>query len=130
VIGFSVHEFEQNINTIRYYPASYPRARCIDWKPDLISLNIFEFAYMCKAWALKNGFSLLSGFNKEKKSQTCFINLGYDTSGDCVDVWWDEDFKAPTEEETIFLACEFILKKNELIFFKDSFISNYKNKRI
>jgi hypothetical protein len=103
VIGFEVVEFEQNINTIRYYPASYPRAKCIDWKPDLISINIYELAHKCKEWAKNLEYDLYSSCNG-----ICALSFG-----EYRGVWNNfptaEFYVKDNELESIFEACEFII---------------------
>lgn len=72
-------------------------------------INIYELIHKCKAWALKNNYSLLSGFDKETNFQTCFINLGYQSTECSLDVWWDQEFTADTEAEAVFKACQYIM---------------------
>lgn len=71
-------------------------------------INIYEFAFKCKEWALSKGYRLLS-LNKE-----CYL---CDTEGLC-DIseqlnQWSELFKANTEIEAIIKACEWILEKKD-----------------
>jgi hypothetical protein len=73
-------------------------------------INIYELIHKCKEWAISKDYSLLSGFDKETNMPTCFINLGYGITECNMDVWWDEEFTASTEEEAIIMACEYILK--------------------
>lgn len=76
---------------------------------DLLNINIFELVNKAKKWALSKDFSLLSGFDKETNLQTCFINFGYGLTECSLDVWWDQDFTAETEEEAVFKAAQYIL---------------------
>lgn len=108
VMGFEVVEFEQNINTIRYYPASHPRVKCIDWKPDLISINIYEFSDKCKIWAIINGYSI------ETRPYNDYDNI--DWLGVLFNPKTHESIKKEfdlfsTESELIFNMCLWILEQ-------------------
>lgn len=115
IMGFNVIEFEViNIEgkpkRIDYYPASLPRAKCIDWKPELISINIYEFAHKhIKEWANLQGYWLHSHGcftlmnNSYVESGSAFISLNSDLPTNIFKV------KRSTELESIFKACQYIL---------------------
>lgn len=101
VMGFKVVEFEQNINTIRYYPASYPRAKCIDWKPDLISINIYELANKCKEWVAHKGYILT--VETSMTQNLCLISL---------DKISQVYYGSETEPEAVFKATQWVLEND------------------
>lgn len=115
IIGFDIIEFEVvNIEgkpeRIEYYPASLPRVRCIDWKPTLLSVNIYEFAHKnVKAWADQLGYWLhshgrLSLINDSYvESGSAFISLNSDIPTDIFKV------TLSTELNAIFAAAKYIL---------------------
>jgi hypothetical protein len=115
IMGFDVIEFEV-INTdgkpekIDYYPASLPRVRCIDWKPTLLSINIYEFAHKnLKEWANLQGYwlhshgchSLINGSYIE--SGSAFISLNSDIPTNIFKI------TLSTEFEAIFEAAKYVL---------------------
>lgn len=108
VIGFEVEEFEQNINTIRYFPKSHPRPKYLNYKVDLISINIYEFAHNAKQWMLENGYFSITMFRADELF-SCDIGP---TSGENYEDW-NECFIEETENEAIFKACQFILDEQE-----------------
>ena len=66
-------------------------------------VNIYEFAFKCKEWALSKGYSQLSGKdNIYEKGEGFVCSVGSTTL-------LIKDFYADTEIEAIFLACEYIL---------------------
>lgn len=103
VMGFEVEEFEQNINTIRYYPKSHPRPKSFNYKVDLISINVYEFAHNAKQWMLNNGYFSITMFRADELFS---CDIGPISS----EIWdrWEECFIGETENEAIFKACEYI----------------------
>ena len=79
-------------------------------QPDIyMCWNIYELAYMCKEWAYSQGYILFSKIRLNSSLASCY----FDTMGkhDYEDEYHN-DFRAETESEAIFKACEWILTKD------------------
>lgn len=74
-----------------------------------LSINIYELAYMCKEWAYSQGYILFSKIRLNSSLASCY----FDTMGkhDYED-GYHNDFRAETESEAIFKACQWILTKD------------------
>lgn len=68
-------------------------------------VNIYEFAFKCKEWALKKDFIISSYSRHRLDGYDCCI---YDDNGDI-----DEDFISNTEIEAIIKACNWILEQQK-----------------
>ena len=71
----------------------------------IFTINIYEFAFKCKEWALEKGFKIQSQINQSNEGHS-YITIKND------DVW-AKGFFENTELEAIIKACEFILTKKE-----------------
>ncbi len=94
-------------NTERYtYRIVFGNVEAIDheWQGMIGTVNIYEVAHKCKEWASYKNIGLAS-----------YVEQYPD--GACNLVWKQESikklFKAETEPEAIFKACEWILKQGE-----------------
>ena len=89
-------------------------SKCIEWKKvtkaeshtavGFQGINIYELAHKCKEWALKYGYQLHSAMRNGN------LPIGMLT--------YEQDvlrhyFKADTEPEVIFKACEWLLEKTK-----------------
>ena len=82
----------------------------LDGQSVFSSVNIYEFAYLCKEWAYSKGFNIepsIDGYveNKDLWHYNCHILEPYTKNTIFA---FKEEFK--TEIEAIFQACEWILK--------------------
>ena len=68
-------------------------------------VNVYEFAFKCKEWALKNKYKIQSQINASNKGHSHITKK----NDDC----WAKGFFENTEIEAIIKACEFILIKEE-----------------
>ena len=72
--------------------------------------NIYELAHKCKEWALSKGYILMS----KPRTSSSFATCVFCKNGKCDyedDLW--NDFRAGTEPEAIFKACEWILNQKD-----------------
>ena len=72
------------------------------------SCNIYELAHKCKEWALSKGYILMS----KPRTSSSFATCVFCKNGKCNyedDLW--NDFRADTEPEAIFKACQWIMNK-------------------
>ena len=69
----------------------------------IFSINIYEFAFKCKEWALKNKYKIQSQINESNKGHSHITKK----NDDC----WAKGFFENTEIEAIIKACEYILKE-------------------
>ena len=72
------------------------------------TINIYELAHKCKEWALSKGYILMS----KPRTSSSFATCVFCKNGKCDyedDLW--NDFRAGTEPEAIFKACEWILNQ-------------------
>ena len=102
-IKTSIDDYSIPTNEIRYYP---------ELATGYKSINIYEFAFKCKEWAIKsNNHSSweLRSFCNVSKIWECHCNPVFQMRnyGDM------EIFKADTEFEAIIKACEWILEKKD-----------------
>ena len=74
-----------------------------------LNINIYELAHKCKEWAYSQGYILFSKIRLNSSLASCY----FDTMGkhDYED-GYHNDFRAETEPEAIFKACEWILTKD------------------
>lgn len=71
-----------------------------------LCINLYQLAFYCKEWAYKNGYILLS----KPRTSSSFASCSFDKIGKSA--YYDDyhnDFRAETEIEAIFKACEWIL---------------------
>lgn len=73
---------------------------------ELCNINIHELAHKCKEWAYTQGYILFSKIRLNSSLASCY----FDTMGkhDYEDDY-KNDFRADTEPEAIFKACQWIL---------------------
>ena len=79
-------------------------------QPDIyMCWNIYELAHKCKEWAYSQGYILFSKIRLNSSLASCY----FDTMGkhDYED-GYHNDFRAETESEAIFKACQWILDKD------------------
>ena len=72
------------------------------------AINIYELAHKCKEWALSKGYILMS----KPRTSSSFAICVFCKNGKCDyedDLW--NDFRADTEVEAIFKACQWIMNK-------------------
>lgn len=74
------------------------------------SINIYELAHKCKEWAYSQGYILFSKIRLNSSLASCY----FDTMGkhDYEDDYHN-DFRADTEPEAIFKACQWILESKK-----------------
>ena len=72
-------------------------------KIDFFSINIYELAHKCKEWAISKGWVLHEVRNL--KEYIIYFSGDFRESSN--------DFRADTEHEAIFQACEWILKESK-----------------
>ena len=72
-------------------------------------INIYELAHKCKEWALSKGYVLFSKIRLNSSLASCYFDaMGkHDYEDD-----YHNDFRAETESEAIFRACQWILDKD------------------
>lgn len=66
--------------------------------PSENTMLVNDFYFMCKEWALEQGYELSSKLNSSKQGQ-CDISL----NGELL-----KQFYSDTEQESVFKACEYI----------------------
>lgn len=74
------------------------------------NINIYQLAHKCKEWALSKGYILMSS----PRTSSSFATCEFCKNGKCDyedDLW--NDFRADTEPEAIFKACQWILNNKE-----------------
>ena len=69
-----------------------------------LEINIYEFAFKCKEWALKKEFIVHSSPTQKKEFTSIAQNFNMNQF-----YYGKNQFYALTEIEAIFLACEYIL---------------------
>ena len=79
-------------------------------------VNIYEFAFMCKEWAMNKGYQIISGLSDEpayrKQDEKAYAQLRYyieDENGN--GEYEDKYFMANTEIEAVVKVSEYILKE-------------------
>lgn len=74
-----------------------------------VSIDIYKLAHKCKEWAYKQGYILMSTIRTNSSLAICeFSKSG---KHDYEDELYN-NFRAHTEHEAVFLACEWILENN------------------
>ena len=68
-------------------------------------VNIYEFAFKCKEWALLEGYKIQTQINSENKGHSNITKINND--------YWAKGFFEDTEIKSIIKSCEFILTKKE-----------------
>ena len=68
-------------------------------------VNIYEFTFKCKEWALDKGYKIQSQITGDNKGHSHITKKNNDV--------WAKGFFGNTEVEVIIKACEFILIKKE-----------------
>lgn len=72
-------------------------------------VNIYELAHKCKEWAYSQGYILFSKIRLNSSLASCY----FDTMGKHdYEEDYHNDFRAETESEAIFKACQWILDKD------------------
>lgn len=66
-------------------------------------MSIYEFAFLCKEWALTKGYKIQSQINYENKGHSHISKISENE--------WAKGFFKDTEIEAIIQACEWILKE-------------------
>ena len=79
-------------------------------------VNIYEFVFMCKQWAISKGFQIISGFSDEqiyrKQDEKAYAQIRYYTEDEFGNGEYEElYFMSNTEIEAVFKASEYILKE-------------------
>ena len=79
-------------------------------------VNIYEFAFMCKEWAMGKGYQIISGLSDEpayrNQDEKAYAQLRYYTEDEFGNGEYEElYFMANTEIEAVFKASEYILKE-------------------
>ena len=83
----------------------------VDEGESQFEVNIYEFAFKCKEWALKYNFQLVSwtiAFEAVKKKGYCQAHNIQDKNRES-----DKPFREDTECEAIIKACEWILEQSK-----------------
>ena len=83
-----------------------------------ISINIYEFAFKCKEWAISKGFQIISGFSDEpayrKQDEKAYAQIRYYTEDEFGNGEYEElYFMENTEIEAVIKASEYILKESK-----------------
>ena len=73
------------------------------------NINIHELAHKCKEWAYIQGYVLFSKIRLNSSYASCYFDIMgiHDYEDD-----FHNDFRAETEPDAIFKACEWILDRN------------------
>lgn len=102
VIEKEIKEFVIEKNELRYILEND-----INSIPELYYINIYELAHKCKEWAYSKGYILFSKIRLNSSLASCY----FDTMGkhDYED-GYHNDFRAETESEASFKACQWILE--------------------
>lgn len=96
VLGYDVIKTDTKDNTLRY--------DCdFDNIVDTKIINIYEFAFKCKEWAYKKGYSLVDGVDTVG-SKICYI---MEITGFSVDYYYEQT----NNYVDVFNACEWILSE-------------------
>ena len=80
-----------------------------------MEINTYELAHMCKEWAIRKEYQILSGFADRpayrKANEKCYARLMWkNKQHEDSDMY----FITETEPEATFLACEWILENDWL----------------
>ena len=81
-------------------------------QPDIyMCWNIYELAHKCKEWAYIQGYVLFSKIRLNSSYASCYFDIMgiHDYEDD-----FHNDFRAETEPDAIFKACEWILDRNSI----------------
>ena len=99
VLNLNITYIERCNNSIIYKISVYDREE---------EINIYELAHKCKEWAYTQGYILFSKIRLNSSLASCY----FDTMGkhDYED-GYHNDFRAESEPEAIFKACDYILKE-------------------
>lgn len=79
-------------------------------------VNVYELAYKCKEWALKQNCSIESTYRNTIGLAWVVYNVkydGYDKFGIKHEHTYKKEFHSDTEPEAIFKACEWILENKD-----------------
>jgi len=78
----------------------------------MLLLNLYELAYLCKKWALKKGFNILTNLNayyiKTNESFDLKFDFKIEKLKDNYYIYASGNYN--TENEAIFKACEWLIK--------------------
>lgn len=83
-----------------------------------ISINIYEFVFKCKEWAMDKGYQIISGLSDEpayrKQDEKAYAQIRYYTEDENGNGEYEEMyFMANTEVEAVIKASEYILKESK-----------------
>ena len=77
---------------------------------ELCNINIYELAHKCKEWAYTQGYIIFSKIRLNSSYASCYFhNIGKHDYEDN----FHNDFRAETESEAIFKACQWILDNRD-----------------
>lgn len=111
VLGYKIWKIlDCNMGTLRY--CIYPN-KGDEPSEYMFPINIYELAHKCKEWAIENGFCVMSAtFNADEDDieENWIKDVNY--------AWAelhneDKLFRADTEPEAIFKACQWILENKD-----------------
>ena len=89
----------------------------IKYLPEPYEINIYELAYLCKAWSFLHWYDIESSVEMESCGDDDYKFIGFAYLGDMknkeqvLDKREYKEFIAPSEPEAIFAACEWILNE-------------------
>jgi len=102
IIGYNI----KDLNMTKDYPDNvvWSTANYKGSSPYCKAINIHELANKCKEWALTKDYHLTSYINLIDGLKVWECNTMFDH---------EEIFKATSEPEAIFLACQWVLNKKD-----------------
>ena len=107
VLNLNITYIEHCNNSIVYKVSVYDREE---------EVNIYDFFFKCKEWAMNKGYQIISGLSDEpayrNQDEKAYAQLRYYTEDENGNGEYEElYFMANTEVEAVFKASEYILKE-------------------
>lgn len=100
------NEFHKSFNITYMQSEDSLKSR---WMP----INIYEFAFKCKEWAMNKGYQIISGLSDEpahrKQDEKAYAKVLWYEGDDVHREYKDMYFMANTEIEAVIKASEYIL---------------------
>ena len=98
---------ESDGNTIKAKGQKLKGYGTIDVFHGIDEINIYELAHKCKEWAATKGYILFSKTRLSSSLASCYFDIMgiHDYEDD-----FHNDFRAETEPDAIFKACQWILE--------------------
>ena len=106
VLNLNITYIEHCNNSIVYKVSVYDREE---------EVNIYEFVFKCKEWAMNKGYQIISGLSDEpshrKQDEKAYAKVLWYEGDDLHREYKDMYFMANTEIEAVVRASEYILKE-------------------